>query len=179
MRTSIQTVVLLALFAASVAHSWAQNCGLSRVDHRVNYDASGIWNPNVYRGVVGALTVAQIGGAVWEGAETRFGKTLWQGMDSEIISATTATVGKYAFTRVRPSTENNPCLWFKGGSNYSFPSGEGHHTRHRIGKLPISQERKKEYFIWAKQVVANLRGTNQTLEDILDNIFETELKDQN
>ena len=35
-----------------------------------------------------------------------------------------ATAGKYIFTRVRPSTENNPCLWFKGGSNHSFPSGE-------------------------------------------------------
>ena len=35
-----------------------------------------------------------------------------------------ATAGKYIFTRVRPSTEDNPCLWFQGGSNYSFPSGE-------------------------------------------------------
>ena len=25
---------------------------------------------------------------------------------------------------MRPSTENNPCLWFKGDHNYSFPSGE-------------------------------------------------------
>ena len=124
MRALIRKAMLSVLSATMAATSWAQNCGISRIDHRVNYDASGKWNPNVYRGVVGALTVAQIGGAVWEGAETRFGKTLWQGMDSEIISATTATVGKYAFTRVRPSTENNPCLWFKGGSNYSFPSGE-------------------------------------------------------
>ena len=54
----------------------AQNCGWSRVDHRVRYDASGIWNPHVYRGIVGALTVAQIGGAVWEGAKLRFGKSM-------------------------------------------------------------------------------------------------------
>ncbi len=72
------------------------------------YDASGAWNPNVYRGVVGALTVAEIGGAVWEGSETRFGKTLWQGVDSEIFGALGATAGKYIFTRVRPSTEDNP-----------------------------------------------------------------------
>ena len=83
-----------------------------------------MWNHNVYRGVVDVLTVAEIGGALWEGSESRFGKTLWQGIDSEIIGGVSATAGKYIFTRVRPSTQNNPCLWFEGGSNYSFPSGE-------------------------------------------------------
>jgi undecaprenyl-diphosphatase len=102
----------------------AQNCGWSRIDHTVAYDASGVWNPNVYRGLVGALTAAQIGGAVWEGSDTRFGKTMWQGIDSEIIAGVSATAGKYIFTRARPSDGNNPCLWFQGGSNYSFPSGE-------------------------------------------------------
>jgi membrane-associated phospholipid phosphatase len=102
----------------------AQSCGWSRLDHRVSYDASGVWSAHVYRSVVGALTVAQIGGAVWEGAETRIGKTLWQGIDSEIIASVAATAGKSIFTRVRPSTTDNPCLWFQGGSNYSFPSGE-------------------------------------------------------
>jgi len=124
MRALIRLIVLgtaVAMIAAPVA---AQDCGLSRIDHRINYDASGIWNPDVYRGLVGALTVAQIGGAVWEGAETRFGKTMWQGIDSEIISGTAAAVGKYAFGRVRPATENNPCLWFQGGSSRSLPSGE-------------------------------------------------------
>jgi undecaprenyl-diphosphatase len=114
-------VLVLALTAFG---SEAQNCGWSHVDHLVSYDASGIWNPNVYRGIVGALTVAEIGGAVWEGSETRFGKTMWQGIDSEIIAGITATAGKYIFTRARPSTADNPCLWFQRGSNYSFPSGE-------------------------------------------------------
>ena len=114
------------LFAAMVAAlpAAAQNCGWSRIDHTVSYDASGVWNPNVYRGLVGALTAAQIGGAVWEGSDTRFGKTMWQGIDAEIIAGVSATAGKYIFTRARPSDGNNPCLWFQGGSNYSFPSGE-------------------------------------------------------
>jgi len=117
-------VVVLAAFLLTTPACDAQNCGWSHVDHLVSYDASGIWNPNVYRGLVGALTVAQIGGAVWEGAESRFGKAMWQGIDSELIAGVTATAGKYIFTRVRPSTTDNPCLWFQGGSNYSFPSGE-------------------------------------------------------
>jgi membrane-associated phospholipid phosphatase len=90
----------------------------------VSYDATGMWNPNVYRGIVDALTLAEIGGALWEGSESRFGRTMWQGIDSEIIAGVGATAGKYIFTRTRPSTENNPCLWFQGGHNYSFPSGE-------------------------------------------------------
>jgi membrane-associated phospholipid phosphatase len=114
----------LLLCALATVPCAAQDCGWSHVDHVVHYDASGVWNANVYRGVVGALTVAQIGGAVWEGAQTRFGKTMWQGIDAEIIAGASATAGKYIFTRVRPSTADNPCLWFQGGSNYSFPSGE-------------------------------------------------------
>ena len=116
-------LLLLVLVLTSFS-SAAQNCGWSKVDHRESYDASGVWNPNVYRGVVGALTIGEIGGALWEGAESRFGKTMWQGIDSEIIADVGAEAGKYIFTRVRPSTENNPCLWFQGGSNHSFPSGE-------------------------------------------------------
>jgi hypothetical protein len=102
------------LFAAPAA---ADNCFWSHIDHQVNYDASGIWNPNVYRGLVVTLTLAEIGGAAWEGAETRFGKTLWQGIDPELISGAAVTVGKYAFTRVRPSTQNDTCRWFDGVSN--------------------------------------------------------------
>lgn len=117
-RLAMPAVVLLASAAA------AQNCGWSHIDHRVGYDASGIWNPNAYRGLVATLTVAEIGGAVWEGADSRFGKTMWQGVDAEIFAGVAATAGKYIFTRTRPSTEDNPCLWFQGGSNYSFPSGE-------------------------------------------------------
>ena len=114
----------LLLLACAPCIAWAQNCGWARIDHKVSYSASGIWNPSVYRDLVGALTIAQVGGAIWEGSEDRIGKTMWQGIDSEIIGGLGATAGKYIFTRTRPSTENNPCLWFQGKSNYSFPSGE-------------------------------------------------------
>jgi len=117
-------ILILSVPALLALPAAAQDCGWSRIDHRVEYDASGMWNPSVYRGIVGALTIAEVGGAVWEGAETRFGKTLWQGVDSEIFGALGATAGKYIFTRARPSSQDNPCLWFQGGSNYSFPSGE-------------------------------------------------------
>jgi len=102
----------------------AQDCGWSRIDHRLDYDASGAWNPDVYRSLASAFTVAQVGAAFWEGSESRFGRTLWQGVDAQIIASVTAAVGKRVFTRVRPIDGNNPCLWFEGGSNSSFPSRE-------------------------------------------------------
>ena len=122
--SSVPSSLLLLLAFATTVPCAAQDCGWSRVDRVVTYNASGVWNPNVYRSIVGGLTVAQIGGALWDGSETRFGRTMWQGIDAELIGAATATVGKDIFTRARPNQGGNPCLWFQGGSNYSFPSGE-------------------------------------------------------
>ena len=98
-------------------------CGWSALDHRVQKDESGLWNPDVYRGLFWTLTAAQIGGAAWEGAESRFGKTMWQGMDSQLITFGATEVMKYSFARVRPRNTSNPCEWFQHG-NDSFPSGE-------------------------------------------------------
>ena len=121
-------LLLRALLALSMGLSavpgTAQDCGWSRIDHRVDYDDSGAWNPDVYRNVASAFTIAQVGAALWEGSESRFGRTLWQGVDAQIIASVTASIGKRIFTRARPIDGNNPCLWFEGGSNYSFPSRE-------------------------------------------------------
>jgi undecaprenyl-diphosphatase len=115
----------LALFLAMpCACAFGQSCFWSHVDHEWSYDATGVFNPSTYRGIVTALTIFQVGGALWEGTDSRVGRTMWQGMDSELISYAGAGVGKHVFTRVRPAQEDNPCLWFKGKGNYSFPSGE-------------------------------------------------------
>ena len=111
-------LVLFGLPAAGYPADW------SVIDHQVQKDESGIWNPKVYRGLTGALSVAGLGGALWEGSESRLGKTLWQTMDSEILAAGSTTVMKYVFTRKRPSETSDPNEWFAHGSNDSFPSTE-------------------------------------------------------
>lgn len=105
------------------ASRWASVSGLQPTTE-CHVDESGLWNPSVYRGLSNTLTVAQIGGALWEGAQSRFGKTMWQGIDSQIIGITSAEVMKRAFTRVRPRDNDNPCEFFAHDSHYSFPSGE-------------------------------------------------------
>jgi undecaprenyl-diphosphatase len=108
------------LFAAPPSRA----CGWSVIDHRVEKDTSGPWNPQVYRGIVDALTLVQFGGALWEGAESRLGKTMWQGIDSQLIGLASSEVLKRVFTRVRPSETDDPCQFFQHDSNESFPSGE-------------------------------------------------------
>jgi hypothetical protein len=119
----------------------AQSCGWSRIDRLVPFDDSGLWNTDVYRGLVTALTVAQVGGAVWEGSQTRLGKTLWQGIDAQIMASVTAAAGKRIFTRVRPSVADDPCLWFQGGSNYSFPSREAAVAMALVGPMVLEYGR--------------------------------------
>lgn len=116
--TAIGLVVVLGLPATGYAGGW------SIIDRRIHKDESGIWDPNVYRGLMVALGAADLGSALWEGSESRLGKTLWQALDSQLLAAGSTTAMKYAFTRERPSNTSNPNEWFTHGSNYSFPSTE-------------------------------------------------------
>lgn len=98
--------------------------GWSIIDRRIHKDESGIWDPKAYRGVMGVLIAADLGGALWEGSESRLGKTLWQTMDSEILAVGSTTAMKHVFTRKRPRETGNPDEWFAHGTNDSFPSTE-------------------------------------------------------
>ena len=92
------------------------------IDHPVTVDDSGIWarsNQNLLR--YGAL-IGDIALALWEGGETRLGKSAWQSIDSVALAGVTAEAGKRIFGRLRPSETSDPHQWFQGGR--SFPSGE-------------------------------------------------------
>jgi membrane-associated phospholipid phosphatase len=115
--------MLMAWFAAGIAgDAWAG--GPLLIDHKVNEDNSGMWNKNIERDLLLAMTIGQVGLALWEGGESRLGNTAWRGIDSEIIGSLSAEVLKRAFTRVRPSNTDDPHDFFAGDSNRSFPSGE-------------------------------------------------------
>jgi undecaprenyl-diphosphatase len=92
------------------------------IDHPVAVEDSGIWarsNQNLLR--YGAL-IGDIALAVWEGGETRLGKSAWQSIDSVALAGITAEAGKRIFGRLRPTETSDPNQWFQGGR--SFPSGE-------------------------------------------------------
>ena len=102
----------------------ASACAFSVIDHRWNKDTSGIWNPSIYRGMTYALGGAQVGTALWEGTESRLGNTSWKGIDGDLITIASTEVIRKATSRERPSVTKDPCEWFKGNGNDSFPSGE-------------------------------------------------------
>ena len=95
------------------------------LDHEWAYDNSGIWKRSNQEVLEYGLIGAEVVGALWEGGETRFGRTIWQSVDASAASGIVAFAMKYAFSRVRPNASNgDPNLWFKGHGNESFPSGE-------------------------------------------------------
>ena len=113
-------ISLCVLLAPALVHAGGGPLG---IDHRWNYDNSGIWkrsNQDLLR--YGALAV-DIGLALWEGDGSRLGRSAWQSVDSVVLAGVTAEVAKRAFGRERPRDTNDPNQWFKSG-NRSFPSGE-------------------------------------------------------
>lgn len=115
----------LALTALSAAtFSAAAAGGPFGIDHRLAYDDSGIWKRRNQIFLQDATAAVVIAGALWEGGESRVGRTFWQSFDSVLLGVGTSTVLKPAFSRSRPTQTDDPNQWFKGRGHNSFPSGE-------------------------------------------------------
>ena len=123
--SALAAAVGLLLLSLGTAFRCLAGGGILGIDHELAYDNSGIWKRSNQEMLEYGLIGAEVVGAVWEGGETRFGRTLWQSVDASAASGIAAFAMKYAFSRVRPTDSNNdPNLWFKGHGNQSFPSGE-------------------------------------------------------
>jgi undecaprenyl-diphosphatase len=119
------TVLAHLRFALILSLSIAASSARAGIDHEWTYDDSGIWNRKYQLALEYGLVGGEVVSALWEGGDTRWGKTMWQSIDSTVAGGTISSVMKYAFSRVRPiDSNNNPNLWFKGNGNESFPSGE-------------------------------------------------------
>jgi membrane-associated phospholipid phosphatase len=101
--------------------------GLLGVDHMLNKDENGIWSRNNQMLLEYGSAAIVVGGALWEGNETRLGKTFWKATDSMVMADVAANGAKLVFRRQRPNTSGDPNAWFKTTSDKSFPSGEVAH----------------------------------------------------
>lgn len=111
----------LALAAGSAARAGS---GLLGLDHYVTYDDSGIWARKNQLLLINTLLVGETVAAVWEGGDTRFGRTMWKSIDATLVGGVTSEVMKRVFSRSRPEQSPDPNLWFQGSGYESFPSGE-------------------------------------------------------
>ena len=116
------TVATLYLTAVCSGTAWAGDGPLG-IDSKLNYDNQGIWKRSNQKAVAGILIGGEIAGALWEGRDTRLGRTFFQAIDATIIGAGSSELLKRGFRRLRPSQTDDPNDWFKHGGR-SFPSGE-------------------------------------------------------
>lgn len=110
----------LTVAAATAAHAG----GPFGIDHRLNFDDSGIWKRRNQLIVQDVTPLVILAGALWEGDDTRLGHTSWQSIDSMLIGSFTTVGLKLAFSRARPTQTDDPNRWFQGHGHNSFPSGE-------------------------------------------------------
>ena len=123
-RTATTIFLIMALMLGHLPACFAGGGPLG-IDHEWNYDDSGIWKRSYQIALEDGLLAADVAAALWEGGETRLGRTMWKSLDATLAADVVAYAMKYTFSRVRPIDSNNdPNLWFKGHGNESFPSGE-------------------------------------------------------
>lgn len=98
--------------------------GLLGLDHYVSQDDRGIWARHNQLLLIDAMLAGEGVVALWEGGDTRLGRTMWKSIDATVVGGVAAEGLKLAFTRARPSETTDPDQWFQGGGHASFPSGE-------------------------------------------------------
>lgn len=97
------------------------------MDHRLNLDTAGIWSDGNLKAVEYGSALLVIGGALYEGNDSRLGKTFWKSLDAMLLGDVSAAAAKAVFRRQRPIDGNDPGAFFKSSSDNSFPSGEVTH----------------------------------------------------
>ncbi len=119
------SALLLALSITWLGASPAQaGGGLLGLDHLVTKDDHGIWARRNQLLLFDALLVGETAAALWEGGDSRWGRTLWKSIDATVASGVAAEGMKLAFSRQRPNESSDPDQWFQGSGHASFPSGE-------------------------------------------------------
>lgn len=114
----VTTLMLAATYGTAFAGS-----GPLGIDSKLNYDDQGIWKRNNQKALAGVLVGGELLGALWEGSDTRLGRTFYQAIDATALGGVSSEVLKRTFRRARPSQTDDPNDWFRHGGR-SFPSGE-------------------------------------------------------
>ena len=121
--TSSSTLITAALMAACASGTATAGDGPLGIDHKLHFDDSGIWRRSNQKALAGILVGGELLGALWEGSDTRLGRTFYQAIDASAIGGVSSEVLKHSFRRLRPTQTDDPNQWFEHGGR-SFPSGE-------------------------------------------------------
>lgn len=138
----------LALALTLCAGAASADGGFLKLDHRLNLDNSGLWSRGTQRTIQYGAALAVVGGALWEGRDTRLGRTFFKAADAMVLADATALVAKRVFRRQRPIDGNDPNAWGRASTDRSFPSGEVTHITAIV--TPFIAEYHQDYpAVWA------------------------------
>jgi undecaprenyl-diphosphatase len=112
--------------------------GILGIDHRLGYDDSSLWSSEKLKAVEYGSALLVVGAALYEGSESRLGKTLWRSFDSMVTADVAAAAGKALIRRQRPIDGNDPDAFFRSGGDTSFPRSLGGRRISAIPSLAIS-----------------------------------------
>ena len=118
---AVRLPLVLLMLVSGAAHAGDGPFG---IDHELALDQNGIWARKYQTALENGVIATELVGAFWLGNDDPLGHTVWQAIDSTTLSAVSAEILKYGFSRARPSQGDNPSQWFKGSCCQSFPSGE-------------------------------------------------------
>jgi membrane-associated phospholipid phosphatase len=122
------------------------------IDHELSYDNRGIWARKYQTSLEYGVVAIEISGALWFGNDDELGHTMWQTLDSSIISGIASEIMKRTFSRARPDQGNNPNAWFRGSCCQSFPSGEVTLQASFVTPLIVHYARENPW-IWGLEVL--------------------------
>ncbi|MEI6768811.1 MAG: phosphatase PAP2 family protein [Betaproteobacteria bacterium] len=123
----MKKILLLSFLFLNFQASWADSGGFLGIDHKLPLDNSGIWSRDNQKAVELGSAGLLVLGALYEGSESKLGKTYWQSIDAMVSADLTAALAKSVFKRQRPIDGNNPNAFYNNPNDKSFPSGEVTH----------------------------------------------------
>lgn len=141
--------LLLALcFCLNGHFCFADSAGFLGIDHRLPFDNSGIWSRDTQKTIEVGSAGLLVLGAMYEGADSKLGRTYWQAIDAMVSADLSAAVAKSVFRRQRPIDGNNPNAFFNNPSDKSFPSGEVTHITAIVTPFILNYQNENPS-IWA------------------------------
>jgi hypothetical protein len=143
---------LLILLLSSTPLVASAGSGPLGIDHEFTLDENGIWARKYQTSLEYGVIAVEIGGALWLGNDNELGHTMWQTLDSSIISGIASEILKRTISRARPDQGNNPNAWFRGSCCESFPSGEVTLQASFVTPLIVNYARENPW-IWGLEVL--------------------------
>jgi undecaprenyl-diphosphatase len=120
---------------------------LSAFDYKLKLDDTGFWGAHYDVPKYSLFLVA--GMALYEGTDSRIGKTAWQSLDAGLMSQVLTEGVKYSAGRLRPRNTDSPNDWGQGGKSFFSGHVSGMTALVTPFVLEYQEENPWVHLLWA------------------------------